>query len=80
MYLATWKQKGFMMRIRTMAGLALAGGIFGVAVVAGVAYATADESEPTLRIVTQEEGAAQPAQSTEDCPETATPNAEGTGL
>ncbi|HEX6358060.1 hypothetical protein [Actinophytocola sp.] len=59
------------MRIRTMAGIALAGTAF--AVVGGVAYASADESEPTLRIVTEQE---QPAQEL-NCPEK---GSEGTGL
>jgi hypothetical protein len=64
-----------MMRIRTMAGLAVAGAATAAAVVGGVSYATADENEPTVRIV--QEDTAQP----EDCPEkSGTPSPEGTGL
>lgn len=59
------------MRIRTMAGIAVAGAAAAVAIVGGVAYA-ADDNEPTVRIVQD-----QPA-PTEDCPEKAAP--EGTGL
>lgn len=67
------------MRIRTLAGVAVAGAAAAAAVVGGVAYATADDDEPTVRIVTERE-AAQPAeqQSTEDCPDKA--DQQGTGL
>lgn len=73
------------MRIRTMAGVAVAGAAAAAAIVGGVAYATADESEPTLRIVTERENAAQPAAPEEDCPEksggqTTSPSPQGTGL
>lgn len=72
------------MRIRTMAGIAVAAAATAAAVVGGVAYATADESEPTLRIVTERQ--AQPAQQDpeRDCPEkdgaAESPGPEGTGL
>ena len=56
------------MRIRTLAGVAVAGVAAAAAVVGGVAVATADDNEPTMRIVTERE-AAQPAQPDEDCPE-----------
>lgn len=62
------------MRIRTLAGVAVAGAAAAAAVVGGVAYATADDEDPTVRIVTERE-AAQPS-STEDCPE----KTQGTGL
>lgn len=70
------------MRIRTMAGIAVAGVAAAVTVAGGVAYATADESETTLRIVTEQE---QPAQQEGECPEEgggtgAAPSPEGTGL
>jgi len=55
------------MRIRTLAGVAVAGAAAAAVVVGGVAYATADDDEPTVRIITERE-AAHP-QSTEDCPE-----------
>ena len=62
------------MRIRTLAGVAVAGAAAAAAVVGGVAYATADENDPTVRIVQQE----QPA---EDCPEKSGEAApQGTGL
>jgi hypothetical protein len=67
------------MRIRTLAGVAVAGVAAAAAVVGGVAYATADDKvneEPTVRIVTEREAAQQ--QSTEDCPEKA--DQQGTGL
>ena len=58
------------MRIRTLAGVAVAGVAAAAAVVGGVAVATADENEPTVRIVqeVQPEEAAQ-QQPAEDCPE-----------
>lgn len=63
------------MRIRTLAGVAVAGAAAAAAVVGGVAYATADENDPTVRIVQQE----QPAD--EDCPEKSGEAApRGTGL
>lgn len=70
------------MRIRTLAGVAVAGVAAAAAVVGGVAVATADENEPTVRIVqeAQPEEAAQ-QQPAEDCPEKnggAAP--QGTGL
>lgn len=52
------------MRIRTLTGVAVAGVAAAAAVVGGVTYATADDDDPTVRIVTERE---QP--STEDCPE-----------
>jgi hypothetical protein len=66
-----------MMRIRTMVGGAVVGAAAVAAVAGGVAYATADESEPTLRIVTERESGAQQSDR-EDCPEEST--AEGAGL
>jgi hypothetical protein len=68
---ATRRRKGSMMRIRTMAGLAVAGAATAAAVVGGVSYATADENEPTVRIVQEQP---QP----EDCPEKN--GTAGTGL
>ena len=68
------------MRIRTLAGVAVAGVAAAAAVVGGVAVATADENEPTVRIV-QEAQPGDTAQPDEDCPEKngeAAP--EGTGL
>lgn len=53
------------MRIRTLAGVAVAGVAAAAAVVGGVAVATADENEPTVRIVQE----AQQSQPDEDCPE-----------
>jgi hypothetical protein len=71
-----------MMRIRTMAGAAVVGAAAVAAIAGGVAYATADESEPTLRIVTEREvpveNAAQPDR--EDCPDKGAGSAEGAGL
>jgi len=70
------------MRIRTLAGVAVAGVAAAAAVVGGVAVANADEDEPIMRIVTEREAAQQqPAQPDEDCPEkngAAAP--QGTGL
>ena len=73
------------MRIRTMAGVAVAGAAAAAGIVGGVAYATADEGEPIVRIVTEREDAAQPAAPEEDCPyesggQTEAPSPEGTGL
>ncbi len=56
------------MRIRTMAGIAVAGAAATAAIIGGVAYATADEAEPTVRIVT-EEASGGAAQQERDCPE-----------
>jgi hypothetical protein len=68
------------MRIRTMAGLVVAGAAATGAIVGGVAYAAADDtSEPIVRIVEQEapaENAAENAvrqevqQPEKNCPET----------
>jgi hypothetical protein len=76
--------KGSTMRIRTMAGIAVAGTAAAAGIFGGIAYATADEAEPIVRIVT--EGGAQPAQEP-DCPEkggsateSPSPSPEGTGL
>jgi len=78
------------MRIRTMAGAAVVGAAAVAAIAGGVAYATADEDEPTLRIVTEREApvdnAAQPGDGTrapdrEDCPDKGGDGtAEGAGL
>lgn len=71
------------MRIRTLAGVAVAGMATAAAVVGGVAYATADENEPTVRIVQQEAPAEEAVQEqpAEDCPEKSGEAApEGTGL
>ncbi len=76
------------MRIRTMAGLVVAGAAGAAAIVGGVAYAAADESgnddgEPIVRIVEQEapaENAVQEeGQPGKDCPETggAQPSRDG---
>lgn len=70
------------MRIRTLAGVAVAGVAAAAAVVGGVTVATADDNEPIVRIVqeAQPEEAAQ-EQPAEDCPEKngeAAP--QGTGL
>jgi hypothetical protein len=54
-----------MMRIRTVAGLAIAGVAATAAIAGGVAYATAEDGDPVVRIVTEER---QPA---EDCPDEA---------
>jgi hypothetical protein len=78
--------KGSMMRIRTMAGIAVAGTAAAAGIFGGIAYATADEAEPTVRIITEQE--AQPAQQPErDCPdeggsaaESPSPSPEGAGL
>jgi hypothetical protein len=78
------------MRIRTLAGLAVAGAAGVAAIVGGAAYAAADE-EPIVRIVTEEPAvgnAVQPddSQPREDCPEKdgsapeTAPNTSGTGL
>jgi hypothetical protein len=74
------------MRIRTMAGIVVAGAAAAVAVVGGVAYASGDETEPTVRIVTEREApvenaAGQPAQDSaeKDCPEDGA-TTEGAGL
>jgi hypothetical protein len=81
------------MRIRTIAGLAVAGAAGIAAVVGGAAYAAADD-EPIVRIVTEEpaaENAVQPddSQPREDCPEKggapetapeSAPSTSGTGL
>ena len=76
------------MRIRTMAGLTAAGAAAVAAVIGGVAYASADENEPIVRIVTDEtsgaRNAAQPEQpQDEDCPDKAgeaAPSTAGAGL
>jgi len=70
------------MRIRTLAGVAVAGMATAAAVVGGVAYATADEEEPTVRIVTEREAPVENAQQPdEDCPEKSGDAApQGTGL
>jgi hypothetical protein len=76
-----------MMRIRTMAGIAVAGTAAAAGIFGGIAYAAADDAEPTVRIVTDQE--AQPAQQQQewDCPEkggsageSPSPSPEGTGL
>ena len=58
------------MRIRTLAGVAVAGVAAAAAVVGGVAVATADDTEPTVRIVQEAQpgDTAQPRPD-EDCPE-----------
>ncbi len=75
------------MRIRTMAGLTAASAAAVAAVIGGVAYASADESEPIVRIVTDETGARNAVQQEqpqeEDCPDKtgeAAPSPEGAGL
>ena len=72
------------MRIRTLAGVAVAGAAAAAAVVGGVAYATADDNDPTVRIVQQERPADDAAreQPAEDCPEKSGEAAapQGTGL
>jgi hypothetical protein len=74
------------MRIRTMAGLTAAGAAAVAAVIGGVAYASADENEPIVRIVTDETGArnaVQPEQpQEEDCPDKTgeAPSTAGAGL
>lgn len=71
------------MRIRTMAGLVVAGTAAAGAIAGGVAYAAADDSEPIVRIVEQEapveNAARQEEQPKEDCPETdgAEPSQDG---
>jgi hypothetical protein len=73
------------MRIRTMAGLTAAGAAAVAAVIGGVAYASADESEPIVRIVTDETSGARNAvqPQEEDCPDKtgeAAPSTNGAGL
>jgi hypothetical protein len=69
------------MRIRTMAGIAVAGAAAAAAIVVG-GVAVADDNEPTVKIVTEQgqpvENAAQ--QPEEDCPEKDGAAPEGTGL
>lgn len=70
------------MRIRTI-GIAVAGAAAAAAIVGGVAVA--DDNEPTVQIITEQqapaENAAQPeAQPDEDCPEKDGAAPEGTGL
>jgi hypothetical protein len=74
------------MRIRTMTGIVVAGAAAAVAVVGGVAYASGDETEPTVQIVTEREAPAenaarQPTQDNteKDCPEDGA-TTEGAGL
>ena len=68
------------MRIRTMAGIAVAGAAAAAAIAGGVAVA--DDNEPTVRIVTEQEAPAENAaqQPEEDCPEKNGAAPEGTGL
>jgi hypothetical protein len=57
------------MRIRTLAGVAVAGVAAAAAVVGGVAVATADEQEPIVRIVQEAQPGDTAQQPGEDCPE-----------
>jgi hypothetical protein len=76
------------MRIRTMAGLTAAGAAAVAAVIGGVAYASADENEPIVRIVTDESAGTRNAvqqeqPQDEDCPDKtgeAAPSTNGAGL
>jgi hypothetical protein len=66
------------MRIRTM-GIAVAGAAAAAAIIGGVAVA--DDNEPTVQIITEQEAPAEnAAQPDEDCPEKDGAAPEGTGL